>query len=106
MCNSKSIARTMSTLGAMVLLTLLQTHTTKAQSTIFNIPSTDVVAKKKVYFDFDLLSHLAKHQNCGFQSYVPRVVVGVAKNIDAGVHVAVSDIVGSKLVEVQPNIKW
>ena len=106
MSNPKSMARTMSALGAMVLLTLLQAHTTKAQSTIFNIPSTDVVAKKKVYFEFDFLSHLAKHQNGGFQSYVPRAVVGVAKSLEAGVNVAVTDIGGPKLVEIQPNVKW
>jgi hypothetical protein len=106
MSKPKSIARTMSALGAMVLLMLLQTHTTKAQSTIFNIPSTDVVAPKKVYFEFDFLSHLASHQNGGFESYVPRVVVGVAKGVEAGVNVALTDIGGPKLVEIQPNIKW
>src|ERR1700674_5593739 len=106
MCKPKSIIRTIAALGATVLLTLLQAHTTKAQSTIFNIPSTDVVAKKKVYFEFDFLSLLAKHQNGGFQSYVPRVVVGVAKNLEVGVNVAVTDIGGPKLVEIQPNIKW
>ncbi len=90
-----------------VLFTImLSSHIDKAQSTIFNIPSTDVVAKKKVYFEFDFLSHLAKHQNGGFQSYVPRVVVGVAKGLEAGVNVATTDIGGPKLVEIQPNVKW
>jgi len=55
-----------------------------AQSTIFNIPSTDVVAKKKVYFEFDFISHLESHDNGGFQTYVPRVVVGVGKGVDEG----------------------
>ena len=30
----------------------------EAQSTLFNIPSTDVVATKKVYVEFDFISHL------------------------------------------------
>jgi hypothetical protein len=85
---------------------LLSSHIATAQSTIFNIPSTDVVAKKKVYFEFDFLSHLAKHENGGFQSYVPRTVVGVAKGLEAGVNVAITDVGGPKLVEIQPNIKW
>jgi hypothetical protein len=106
MCKSKSITRNLVALGAMVLLALLQTQTTKAQSTIFNIPSTDVVAKHKTYFEFDFLSHLASHVNGGFQSYVPRAVFGVAKGVEAGVNLAVTDIGGPKLVEIQPNVKW
>jgi hypothetical protein len=102
MLKTKSIAGVLGVLFTIIL----SGHIVTAQSTIFNIPSTDVVAKKKVYFEFDFLSHLAKHQNGGFQSYVPRVVVGIAKNLEAGVNVAVTDIGGPKLVEVQPNIKW
>src|SRR6267142_3365406 len=102
MLKAKSIVGVLSVLFTI----MLSSHIAKAQSTIFNIPSTDVVAKKKVYFEFDFISHLAKHQNGGFQSYVPRVVVGVAKGLEAGVNVATTDIGGPKLVEVQPNIKW
>ena len=102
MLKTKSIG---GALGALFAI-MLSSHIVNAQSTIFNIPSTDVVAKKKVYFEFDFLSHLAKHQNGGFQSYVPRVVVGVARNLEAGVNVAVTEIGGPKLVEIQPNIKW
>jgi hypothetical protein len=90
-----------------VLFTImLSSHIVNAQSTIFNIPSTDVVAKDKVYFEFDFLSHLDSHANGGFQTYVPRVVVGVAKGLEAGVNIAVTDVGAPKLVEAQPNIKW
>ncbi|MBI1761782.1 MAG: hypothetical protein HYR56_10140 [Acidobacteria bacterium] len=77
-----------------------------AQSTIFNIPSTDVVAKKKTYFEFDLITHLEGHKDGGFQTYVPRVVVGVGKGVEVGVNVAATDSIGSTLLYVQPNIKW
>lgn len=97
---------TIGTISSLSLLILLNAYACLAQSTIFNIPSTDVVAKDKVYFEFDFLSHLASHQNGGFESYVPRVVFGVAKGLEAGVNVAVTDVGGPKLVEIQPNIKW
>jgi len=42
-----------------------------AQSTLFNIPSTDVVAEKKVYLEFDFISHFESHSKGGFQAYVP-----------------------------------
>ena len=63
----------------------------KAQSTLFNIPSTDVVATKRVYVEFDFVSHLEAHQKGGFQSYIPRVIVGIAKNLEAGANVAFLD---------------
>jgi hypothetical protein len=77
-----------------------------AQSTIFNIPSTDVVAKKKVYFEFDLITHLEGHSNGGFQTYVPRVVVGLGKGVEVGLNVATTDSAGPTAVYAQPNIKW
>jgi len=106
MSKPKSIARTMSALGAMVLLTLLQAHTTKAQSTIFNIPSTDVVAPKKVYLEFDFISHFTSHADGGFQIYAPRVVVGVAKKVEAGINVSVVDsFAPNQPVYISPNVK-
>ncbi len=77
-----------------------------AQSTIFNIPSTDVVAKKKVYFEFDFISHLEGHDEGGFQTYVPRVVVGLGKGVEVGLNVASTDSAAPTIVYAQPNIKW
>src|SRR5574341_464815 len=64
----------LSVIGALIVL---MCQTAFAQSTIFNIPTTDAVAPKKVYFEFDFLSHLESHDKGGFQAYIPRVVVGV-----------------------------
>ncbi len=77
-----------------------------AQSTLFNIPSTDVVAEKKVYFEFDFVSHLERAQDGGFQTYVPRAVVGLGKGVEVGVNVAASDFGPAEPIEIQPNIKW
>jgi len=79
----------------------------KAQSTLFNIPSTDVVAIKSVYVEFDVLTHLEAHRRGGFQAYIPRAVVGVAKNLEAGANVALLDTMSpDQPVEFQPNIKY
>lgn len=88
---------------ALIALTPL---TGRAQSTIFNIPSTDVVAKKKVYFEFDFISHLESHEKGGFQTYVPRVVVGVGKGVEVGLNVAATNSIAPTTVYAQPNIKW
>src|SRR5947207_704268 len=76
-----------------------------AQSTLANVPSTDVVAEKKVYAEFDFITDYAWRRD-GFRTYVPRVVVGVAPNVEAGVNVAYTDGAGVQPIEVQPNFKW
>jgi hypothetical protein len=93
-------------LGAALALTPMFGQDACAQSTIFNIPSTDVVAKKKVYVEFDFISHLEGHDNGGFQTYVPRVVVGLGKGVEVGLNVAATDSAGPTIVYAQPNIKW
>jgi len=95
-------------LGIALLIALVATcgNRTLAQSTIFNIPSTDVVAKKKVYFEFDFISHLESHDNGGFQTYVPRVVVGVGKGVEVGLNIATTHSAAPTIVYAQPNIKW
>jgi|ERR1044072_7903146 hypothetical protein len=93
-------------LSALCVVTFASTGV-KAQSTLFNIPSTDVVAIKKAYVEFDFVSHLEAHQKGGFQSYIPRVVVGIAKNLEAGANVAFLDTMSSaQPVELQPNVKY
>jgi hypothetical protein len=77
-----------------------------AQSTIFNIPTTDAVAPKKVYFEFDFISHLESHASGGFQTYVPRIVVGAGKGVEVGVNIATTSLIAPTIVYVQPNIKW
>jgi hypothetical protein len=93
-------------LGVIGALTVLQRQTAFAQSTIFNIPTTDAVAPKKVYFEFDFLSHLESHDNGGFQTYDPRVVVGVGKGVEVGLNVASTHSAAPTAVYAQPNIKW
>lgn len=92
---------------ALFAMTLLSSEKIFAQSTLFNIPSTDVVAEKKVYFEFDFISHLERHRDGGFQAYVPRVVVGVGKNLEIGTNVAFTDALApDQPIEFQPNVKY
>jgi hypothetical protein len=87
-------------------LTVLQCQTAFAQSTIFNIPTTDVVAKKKAYFEFDFIGHLEHFDKGGFHSFIPRVVYGVSGNVEVGLNVAATHSAAPTTVYAQPNIKW
>lgn len=94
-------------LGTLSVILLLSGSETFAQSTLFNIPSTDVVAEKKVYLEFDFISHFESHANGGFQAYVPRVVYGLGKKLEIGTNVAFLDAAApNQPVELQPNVKY
>src|SRR5712691_10206394 len=81
--------------------------TAAAQSTIATVPSTDAAAAKKVYLEFDFISQYANHHESGFQSYVPRVVVGVGHNVEVGANLVYTDGFGvNQPIEIQPGVKW
>lgn len=92
-------------LGA-VLVTCAFSSSSFAQSTIFNIPSTDVVAKGKTYFEFDFFRHLESDKNGGFTTVVPRVVVGAGHGVEMGLNLAVTSSANPTTVYIQPNIKY
>ena len=77
-----------------------------AQSTIFNIPSTDVQAPGKVYLEADFITHFASYSNGGYQTYAPRVVVGLPGNTEVGVNVVHTRADSPQPIAVQPNFKW
>ncbi len=94
-------------LTLLVALLSFGTQTARAQSTLVTIPSTDIVSARSVYLEFDYISHYASHHNGGFQTYQPRVAVGVGHNVEVGVNVVYTDGFGTKQpIELQPNVKW
>ncbi|MGH9873798.1 MAG: hypothetical protein ACRD9S_15215 [Pyrinomonadaceae bacterium] len=93
-------------LALLVTCSLSISSSAAAQSTIFNIPSTDVQAPRKVYFEADFITHFASYSNGGYQTYLPRVVVGLPGNIEVGVNVAYTRTSSPQPIGVQPNFKW
>jgi hypothetical protein len=78
-----------------------------AQSTLLNIPTTDVVAARKVYVEMDFLTNYAWQREGSFQNYIPRTVIGVGKNVEVGANISFTHVSGEQNpIEVQPNIKW
>jgi hypothetical protein len=85
-------------------------QTAMAQSTIFNIPTTDTVAPAKGYFEFDYLVQAPGTEDVGrVQVFAPRIVVGVVPNLEVGVNVFNYRYPGdssSTFSYFQPNIKY
>ncbi len=94
-------------LPLLTTLTILSVETSRAQSTVMSVPSADVVSSKQVYVEMDFITDYAWKKNDSFQNYIPRVVVGVGKHVEAGVNVSFTHQAGvDHSVEVQPNLKW
>lgn len=88
-------------------LILLSGSNSRAQSTVMSVPSTDVVSAKHVYLEMDFITDYAWKKDDSFQNYIPRAVVGVGKNVEAGVNISFTHQAGvDHSVEVQPNVKW
>jgi len=71
-------------IGIVIVLFLAGTSSRlEAQQTIFNVPSTDVLDKGKVYAELDAsLKPTDGSDVVKFSSFVPRVVVGVGSNVE------------------------
>ncbi len=88
---------------------VLVAQSAMAQSTIFNIPSTDTVDKGKTYVEFDFLPQ-APGPDVGdmITLYNPRLVVGLPHDMEVGVNFPIFHVCApvEPSAYIQPNIKW
>jgi hypothetical protein len=81
-----------------------------AQSTIFNIPTTDTVAKGSAYAEFDFLVQVPGADLSRTSLYNPRLVVGAPGSVEFGVNFPIYNtrVSGSSATNgyLQPNAKW
>jgi hypothetical protein len=79
----------------------------KAQQTIFNVPTSDVLDRAKVYAELDA-SFKANDQDAlrEFSSFVPRLVVGVGRSVEVGLNVTGNIQPGADTTALVPTIKW
>ncbi|MEK6336123.1 MAG: hypothetical protein AABM67_14425 [Acidobacteriota bacterium] len=88
-------------------LILLFTAEGQAQQTIFNVPTTDVLDKGKVYFELDVSFKPNNSQIVGrFSSFVPRVVIGAGSNVEFGLNITGNIQPGPDSTTLAPTVKW
>lgn len=79
----------------------------RAQQTIFNVPSTDVLDKGKVYGELDVsLKPTDGDVVSKFSSFVPRVVVGAGSRVEIGLNITGNIQPGPDSTTLVPAIKW
>jgi hypothetical protein len=77
------------------------------QQTIFNVPSTDVLDKGKVYAELDASVKPTEGSLVPkFSSFVPRVVVGAGTRIEVGLNIPGNTQPGADSTTLVPTIKW
>ncbi len=97
-------------LGLAVIISVLSGGHALAQSTIFNIPTTDTAAQGKVYAEFDFLMQLPGTGVSRTYLYNPRTVIGGPANLEFGVNFPLYNtrFSGDSATSgfIQPNAKW
>jgi hypothetical protein len=89
------------------VLVALCTAKGQAQQTIFNVPTTDVLDKGKVYFELDVSFKPNDSQTVGrFSSFVPRLVIGAGSNVEVGLNVTGNIQPGLDATTMAPTVKW
>jgi hypothetical protein len=78
-----------------------------AQQTIFNVPSSEVLDKRKVYFELDA-GFKTNNQEAArrFSSFIPRVVAGIGRNVEVGLNLTGNVNPGADATTLVPAIKW
>lgn len=84
---------------------IFSAHSALAQSTVFNVASTDVLPRHKVYVEADFLAHLTAYENGGYQIFGTRLVYGLSKRTEIGVNVFYTKTSTGEPTEIQPNFK-
>jgi hypothetical protein len=78
-----------------------------AQQTIFNVPTTDVLGRGKVYFELDAAFKTNDQAVVRkFSSFVPRFVVGVGGNVEVGLNLTGNIQPGADSTTLVPTVKW
>jgi hypothetical protein len=87
-----------------VLMAPLEVH---AQQTIFNVPTTDVLERGKVYAELDAsLKPTDGALVSKFFSFVPRVVIGAGSRVEFGLNITGNIQPGPDATTLVPTIKW
>ena len=101
----RAVVRTTFMTGCALLCCMFST--VRAQQTIFNVPTTDVLDRGKVYAELDAsLKPTDGAVVPKFSSFVPRVVVGAGSHVEIGLNVTGNIQPGADSTTLVPTIKW
>jgi hypothetical protein len=92
--------------GLLIILLVVGGQTARAQSAIFNVPTTDVLPPQDVYVEADYITHPAPLSKGGYHYFGPSLIYGLRKNVEIGVNLYFTRAAEPEATELQPNAKW
>lgn len=79
----------------------------RAQQTVFNVPTADVLDRGKVYGELDAAFKFNNDESLNrFSSFVPRVVVGTGGGVEVGLNVTGNINPGADSTTLAPTVKY
>lgn len=79
----------------------------KAQQTVFNVPSADILDKGKIYAELDAAFKTNNQEVLSrFSSFVPRAVIGTGGNVEVGLNVLGNVQPGVDATTLVPTVKY
>jgi hypothetical protein len=101
------LRRTLPALLYLTLALIVRVETARAQQTIFNVPTTDVLDRGQVYGELDV-SFKPNDSDAAtrFSSFVPRLVVGAGGRVEVGLNVTGNIQPGPDSTTLVPVVKW
>ncbi len=78
----------------------------RAQSAIFNVPTTDVLPAGELLVEADYITHPTSYESGGFQMFGPSLIYGVGKKMEVGLNFYYTKSSEPDAAELQPNFKW
>lgn len=92
--------------GILLILIVVAQQNVSAQSSIFNVPTTDVLEPQELTVEADYIAHIAPYEKAGFQYFGPAIIYGVRKNFEIGVNFFYTRSIEPDAAEIQPHAKW
>lgn len=90
-----------------VLVCAISSIAAKAQQTIFNVPSADVLNRGKIYGELDVSFKPNNSETIHrFSTFVPRVVLGAGGNAEVGLNVTGNIQPGPDMTTLVPTVKY
>ncbi|HJU53447.1 MAG TPA: hypothetical protein VJ715_02705 [Pyrinomonadaceae bacterium] len=90
--------------GLLLIASLAQSA--RAQSAIFNVPTTDVLPAGELLVEADYITHPTSYESGGFQFFGPSLIYGVGKKMEVGLNFYYTKSSEPDAAELQPNFKW
>jgi len=90
---------------ALIGLALSGFHAVTAQSTVFNVPSTDIQSNRRLYVEADFMAHLSSFESGGYHLFGTRLVYGLSNRAEVGVNAFFVNTAPAEPIEIQPNFK-